>query len=146
METNTKAAYQKTFNFAAAHLLNMETQSRGLGNINGSIYGLHPNGCAYRSVNGCKCAIGAFIPDPMYDRAMEGQTVDTILRAYPLFNEYMQRHFVNDEYFLEQLQNIHDLNFFAKDFYLQELAATYGLEWQPELYTAPLALPFEPAY
>ena len=41
--------------------------------------------CVYREAGGRKCAIGALIPDEVYDEAMEGRPVRHILTNMPMF-------------------------------------------------------------
>lgn len=38
--------------------------------------------CAYRTADGCKCALGWLIPDPLYTETMEGLGADSILSAW----------------------------------------------------------------
>lgn len=60
--------------------------------------------CAYRGLDGGKCAIGALIPDEVYDQKMEGLIVDQIVSKYPVLEKY-----IPDLYVAYQLQRIHDM-------------------------------------
>lgn len=40
--------------------------------------------CMYHNKEGLKCAVGIHIPDEVYDPAMEGESVNTILRKFPI--------------------------------------------------------------
>ncbi len=39
--------------------------------------------CAYRGADGSSCSVGCLIPDQMYDRAIEGVTLNEILDCEP---------------------------------------------------------------
>lgn len=64
--------------------------------------------CAYRGVNGTRCAIGCIIPDELYDPKMEGKRASAILREYVDLAEYLEIEDDDDLFFLEGLQSIHD--------------------------------------
>lgn len=57
---------QEIFNTVAAHLLRQGRKAEG--------YGTQP-GCAYRSNDGDKCAVGCLIPDDDYSIELEGAVV-----------------------------------------------------------------------
>ncbi len=71
--------------------------------------------CRYRGAGGLRCAVGALMPDGMYDPCIEGTS------AYRMFeiNAEMGRERVGEQFralfsskvsgsFIQQLQNIHD--------------------------------------
>jgi hypothetical protein len=58
---------QEIFDKVATHLLRQNARSTN------SI-----EACRYRGVNGLKCAIGALIPDPLYDSRLEGRRVTSL--------------------------------------------------------------------
>jgi len=45
--------------------------------------------CAYRGGGGNKCAVGVFIPDEVYSKDCECQTIDYLLEQYPGLHSYM---------------------------------------------------------
>ena len=57
---------QETFDIVVRHLLAQGCKS----------YGLFECGCMYRNPGGMKCAVGALIPDDMYDLGIEGLRAD----------------------------------------------------------------------
>jgi hypothetical protein len=57
--------------------------------------------CRYRAPDGCKCAIGALIPDDQYDFELEGSNVFAITHLPAL--QYLNPGMLYD------LQNLHDL-------------------------------------
>ena len=73
--------------------------------------------CAYRSPDGCKCAVGAVIPDDLYTSAIEGRIIDGIL------NEYRCEYYTDDLYaalhthlsLLRSLQYVHDQSELLKE-------------------------------
>jgi hypothetical protein len=63
--------------------------------------------CAYRGVEGRKCALGWVIPDEDYTPALEGQTLGGLLQNNMLPDELAQEFEVN-RHLLIILQSIHD--------------------------------------
>ena len=68
--------------------------------------------CLYRGPNGSKCAIGALIPDKMYDPVMESNTVSQlIIEEFPAVSSLFYkkdletRDFLS---FLDRVQTVHD--------------------------------------
>jgi len=62
--------------------------------------------CVYRSKCGClKCAIGALIPDNLYDPAMESKSVDDLINDFPGIRKLF--HGVKTS-LLNDLQVLHD--------------------------------------
>jgi len=85
---------QEAFDRSAKHLL---TQAIPATNKKGM--------CAYRGVNNTKCAIGALIPDDIYNVDMEGRPVKFLIDN----NNAIKNLFENvNRYFLRDLQRCHD--------------------------------------
>lgn len=57
--------------------------------------------CLYRGLCGMKCAVGCLIPDELYEKDLEGSSVQDILDFLPGIEEAQIE-------FLERLQVIHD--------------------------------------
>ncbi len=102
---------QEIFNIVSKHLL--EQGSKSVSNFDSDVYR-----CMYRSKDGKKCAIGALIPDQLYDRSLEGLTVSDFFCDVngPLIRDigYIIRptDIQSDEdalQYLGDLQNVHDL-------------------------------------
>jgi hypothetical protein len=64
--------------------------------------------CAYRSPDGCKCAIGALIPDDRYDPSIEQLRVLESAVHSKLDSRYGEVTSLGDLEFLNSLQGIHD--------------------------------------
>lgn len=80
--------------------------------------------CSYRTSDGKKCAVGALIPDEMYDPAFD--TNDTGVRALRLFGKPL----FADELFplLMNLQHLHDTGLLTQwPVGLRQIAAAHGL-------------------
>lgn len=61
--------------------------------------------CRYRGPDGTKCAIGALIPDSIYDEVIEGKPIDDVLHGSSAIREL----FVGvDPAYLMSLQGCHD--------------------------------------
>lgn len=91
--------------------------------------------CAYRGDDGRKCAIGALIPDLMYESRMEGIDLDFLLIRFPKINLLFDNAFDvnNPSSLLKFFQRIHDgdpVAAWEEEF--QRLAEKYKLK-----YTAP---------
>ena len=73
---------------------------------------LNDHECQYRTPDGKMCAVGCLIPDGVYEPCMEGQTVRSLLEAYPDALASVGIHFdetsQDDLTFLSELQNAHD--------------------------------------
>lgn len=93
---------QELFNAVAKHLLTQKQKSEGKF-INPS--GEHTYGCAYRGLNGLKCAVGGVIPDEMYKPEMEGRAVNTLFIYFKCVREYLG---ADNEEMLSELQWLHD--------------------------------------
>lgn len=83
---------QEAFNQVAEHLLKQGKKA---------MYG---GSCQYRTDDGCKCAVGIFIPDDKYDYYLEGAIAFSprVLRAAHIP--------IEDGTFYRELQKIHDRN------------------------------------
>ena len=97
--------YQHIFNRVTEHLLTQRVQATNCDNET----------CSYRSPNGNRCAIGALIPDHLYDPDMEDNSVDAVTRLYPAVARWLgvpededSRERGKPIRFLSQLQSIHD--------------------------------------
>lgn len=93
-----KPTRQQTFDAVARHLFKQGRMSMDLksGDVVGS--------CRYRSKDGCRCAIGAVIPDDRYDPRMEGLMADALLKNFPEVCDALPL----DGRFLVDLQQTHD--------------------------------------
>lgn len=87
---------QETYNKVAAHLLGMKRRAMNGGS------------CAYRTLEGERCAVGCLIPDEMYDPSMENQGVDWLIRSAEQFGYDLPGEIIKYEELLEDLQGVHD--------------------------------------
>lgn len=62
--------------------------------------------CKYRTTDGLKCAIGCHIPDELYSRRMEGDSVYQLVERYPETQKYIPETLT----LAADLQDIHDTN------------------------------------
>ena len=89
--------------------------------------------CLYRGPGGLKCAIGALIPDELYDERMEGKSINRLLISEcDTFPELSYLFEGIDEQLLDGMQNIHDYsepNEWERRFEL--CAAEYNLNYTP---------------
>ncbi len=90
-----KFVYQEVFNKVKSHLL-----KQGKKAVNGDI-------CAYRSEDGMQCAVGCLIPDNLYNKNIENDTVSAkkVRKCLPF--TFMSSEMIG---FLRDLQRIHDNN------------------------------------
>ncbi len=67
-------------------------------------------GCAYRGVNGRKCAIGHLIPDELYDKDIEGGGFQALLDEHPELATHFKTISTDKKAprLLESLQYAHD--------------------------------------
>ena len=81
--------------------------------------------CRYRHTNGLKCAIGALIPDELYNFNLEERNVDSII-SDDGFNFYPDQ----DTVFLTKLQSVHDTYTKPTKWFteLDRLAQSFGLD------------------
>ena len=82
---------QEMYDLMMAHLRNQKVRSET------------KSGCMYRGPNGLKCAIGALIPDSMYNEKMEGRSPEFL---YENFKKLRIRK--KDIDFLNDMQELHD--------------------------------------
>lgn len=109
---------QETFDKVACHLLTQNAKSLFVDPEDGSEV------CAYRGVDGLKCAVGALIPDELYSPAMENVTVNGLL---DLRFEALHEHIQHVD-LLCDLQSIHDVaEVFEWPCALRSLAKSFGL-------------------
>lgn len=89
---------QETYEIVKGHLLSQNKKA------------MDPKGfsCQYRGKNKTKCAIGALIPDSMYDKNFEGHSVHTLIQDFPEVIFILGAENQKDINFLETLQSIHD--------------------------------------
>jgi hypothetical protein len=107
-----KMTAQEVFDTVTAHLLTQKECSK---NANGN--------CAYRGLNGLKCAAGCLIPDECYNPDMEGSNWGTLIGGGFGVPEVHRN-------LIARLQTIHD-NCPVETWYsnLKELANSKGLSF-----------------
>lgn len=88
---------QELFNRVSTHLLSMTQQSR-----------LDSIGCAYRTADGNRCAVGCLIPDRLYEEEFEGFPVDKLLYYKGATNVLGFDVTDRQRLLLTKLQEIHD--------------------------------------
>lgn len=107
---------QEFFNKVVTHLLKQNKKS-GV-----------PGQCKYRTeMDGevLRCAIGACIPDDIYDERMEDRGIAEIMAEFPEVRPYLS----DDVRFMIQLQQIHDRSYPKYwRLHLRFVARDYGLE------------------
>lgn len=99
--------------------------------------------CAYRGIDGTKCAVGALIPDELYCPDMEGKCAMILVDGFP---DVRKAIFGSEDFdagktqLLTDLQGVHDSlldtspSLFAKS--LERIAKALNLN--PQVITAPL--------
>ncbi len=109
---------QQAFEMAVKHLRKQGCRSQH------SVSFVGTTTCMYR-MNGLKCAVGALIPDEMYQKSFEGIGIGELINDFADLNNLFKT--VNIT-LLEQLQHIHD-NREVKEWEesLEKLAEFYGL-------------------
>lgn len=111
---------QEVFDRVAAHLLKQGKRA----SLNGTKYGTN---CAYRGVDGTKCAIGCLISDEYYKEEFEGKGIGAVADAVERsLGVVLDK---EDQNVLDDMQFIHDnrapaswakrLKFVAKKYGLQ---------------------------
>lgn len=104
---------QAIFDRVASHLIGQ-----------GDVSLLETGQCAYRGERGRKCAVGALIPDELYETRFEGQ------RVWDLYHPCGERLFaLKHTSLLQSLQQVHDLGPQPEGFIpgLRQVAAAFGL-------------------
>jgi len=111
---------QQAFEMAVKHLRKQGCRSQQDATVNGAIT------CMYRiPENGLMCAVGALIPDEVYQESFEGTAIRGLLRDEPSLNELFRK--VNLR-LLEDLQEVHDKCEVEEwEESLEKLAEFYGL-------------------
>ena len=92
------------FHIMARHLLNQGRRAKSLAPS-------PENSCLYRAPGGLKCAVGALIPDEVYNPNMEGTTASGLYEKYPDVYECLVLEDKCDhdaEGFYNNMQAIHD--------------------------------------
>lgn len=95
---------QEIFDKVATHLM---TQRKSSMDVRGN--------CVYRAEGGLMCAIGALIPDKLYDLKMEGNDLNSLLAIFPHIQKALGVEKEDDAEFLQSLQYIHDDNALKDD-------------------------------
>jgi hypothetical protein len=91
---------QQAFETVVKHLRKQGCRSQQDTTVNGTIT------CMYRiPENGLMCAVGALIPDEVYQESFEGTAIRRLLRDEPAVNELFRKVNMN---LLEDLQEVHD--------------------------------------
>jgi hypothetical protein len=90
--------------------------------------------CAYRGADGLKCAVGALIPDEIYNEEIEGKSITRLLiserNTFPELSKLFEG---VDEQLLDGMQNIHDYSEPNQwEYNFKSIAEDYNLN-----YTAP---------
>lgn len=84
---------REIFDKVKAHLLEQNERSSRINDM---------DTCLYRGPNGLKCAVGVLIPDDLYHPDMEQVSAEALRRSWALpWREA-------DDYFIQELQEIHD--------------------------------------
>ncbi len=118
LATLPDASAQAVFDQVKTHLLTQKQQS-----LSNSPSGLSV--CAYRGINGLKCAVGCLISDEEYQAYshMEGFAWDS-----DYAQELMPQ---NHAELITALQDLHDMNPVSRwSAELQHIATRHGLEWK----------------
>ena len=89
--------------------------------------------CAYRGVDGARCAVGLFIPDELYDKSMDfnddDSGVEPLLDAGYFDKDDDLREFIRDHVdFLSVLQRAHDSAQYPLEGNLRDVATVHKLE------------------
>ena len=85
--------------------------------------------CRYRTPDGRKCAVGALIPDKLYEPCMEGSNIDVLLADNPVLARYFKG--VHPD-MLRMVQVVHDR--YPEEEWTSELAKVaehYHLKYTP---------------
>ena len=61
--------------------------------------------CRYRTYDGLRCAVGALIPNRLYDSHIEYQTIEYAMKTHPTLGEYLAGVSLN---LMQHMQAIHD--------------------------------------
>ena len=110
----TMRTAQEIFDTVSKHLLTQNKRSEGVH----VILGLENHICAYRSVDGLKCAIGCLIPDEQYIPEMESLRIGGIVRKNWLSPE-LEQEFIQNINLISDLQIVHD--FFTPEYWAEQL-------------------------
>jgi hypothetical protein len=96
---------QEAFDKVVVHLSTMPRKSTASDGNSSEQFA----GCVYRTPDGNRCAIGALIPDELYEERMDlkGLSVDWLIKEYPHIKELFKD---CSHSLLAVLQSIHDDN------------------------------------
>jgi len=111
---------QQAFEMAVKHLRKQGCHSQRVGRF--ELEGTAT--CMYR-MNGLKCAVGALIPDEMYQESFEGIGIGALINDFADLNNLFKK---VDLKLLEDLQHVHDncgVTDWEKEW--KELSEVYGL-------------------
>lgn len=116
---------QEIFDKAATHLIKQNRRAIG-------------NGCMYRADNGLMCAVGALIPEELYNPKMESDSVEGIMHEFPEIETFLGKENLD---LLSSLQTLHDdyaieewpqqLRQMAREFELSTIALDKTLNGNP---------------
>ncbi len=110
----TSLTVQEIFDRVAVALLKQGAHSKMSESDRAKVINPNFNGCAYRGLNGCRCAVGHLIADEHYRPVLEGQSVTTGAVQKALFaSGVLSDADVNDTTItkinlLRAMQNTHD--------------------------------------
>ena len=122
---------QNVFNKVAAHLLSMKERS------------VDADGwCMYRGGNNQRCAVGALIPDEIYDPRIENHNITELwqMSETSTFDEPLNKFILDnlDDFLLDALQIVHDTHSswsddgFVGHRRLADIACSYNLDFEGE--------------
>lgn len=113
---------QQLYDIIVAHLRKQHARSQ---NPSGST-------CLYRSPDNLKCAVGALIPDEVYDPEMESSLHTLIYYKGNFLPEALRLEFSANFDLLERMQEIHDkTNVDDWEDAFKKVAKRFGLQYTP---------------
>lgn len=119
-----KLTPQQALEISAAHMLTQREKST---HERETLVGIEDDGYWYRNNTGLCCAIGALIPEGVYDPEMEGDDIGDILRAYPQKLSHLDG---SDVELYLALQDCHDWSAVNEwPVKLREIADAFKLRW-----------------
>lgn len=110
---------QAMFDKIVYHSRAMTQESRGASGV-----------CAYRAPDGNRCLLGAVIPDELYDRKMEGDTINDVCHERPEVAATIGWSKADAPAYAS-LQAIHDYYFDSREECLTEWAEAHGFTMPP---------------
>lgn len=123
---------QELFDQVVAHLRKQNSKSLLTDEQCKALF-LQPDSCAYRSLDGKKCAVGALITDEEYSPMMEGANVYYMIETTLSMRNRLREH----RFLLRHLQKVHDVLPVERwEESLQSVAADFHLVYiSPETHT-----------